>query len=408
MQHHQNGAGRQVGGGRGDQRDGVLAGFGGRLQDHHALVGEQRRAEQFGQFVGRDLTGPQPVDRHVVGARPRPARTRRISPTARSTSRSSSPRTRCSPTVALTPRWCHGAPTRPDTDHATSAQRRGTRRRAGTTATATAARPPRCHRPPSAQAGPARRHRNRRARKPTGGRAATCSNHHTSGPGEPDQQSRRPAATAHTTAAAAVPSTVIGGITTATARFASTEIRLNCPEIAAISGAVTSCAASAMHDASASGLGHPLADQPRRPHRRQHHQRRGRRHRQREAQVDGQLRCDHHQRDDGGRQHRDGLTSPAGQHRQQRDGAPSPPHAAHWHWAAPPRRTSTSARAASATAAARPDQVRRQQHRRADDRDVGSRHRGQMCQPGGAELGGGRRPETPAVSPSTSPGRIAA
>ena len=72
--------------------------------------------------------------------------------------------------------------------------------------------------------------------------------------------SRSPAAghTGHR-AAAAVPSTVIGGITGATTRFAITATRLSWPEIAATSGAVTSCAASAMPTASASGLGHPRA-----------------------------------------------------------------------------------------------------------------------------------------------------
>ena len=57
--------------------------------------------------------------------------------------------------------------------------------------------------------------------------------------------------------AAAVPSRVIGGITGATSRLARIETRLSWPEIAAISGAVAHCAASAMHSASAAGLGQP-------------------------------------------------------------------------------------------------------------------------------------------------------
>ena len=64
----QHGARRQVGGGGGDQRDRVLAGLGGGLQHHHALVGEQRRAQQLGQLAGADLTGAQPIHRDVVGA----------------------------------------------------------------------------------------------------------------------------------------------------------------------------------------------------------------------------------------------------------------------------------------------------------------------------------------------------
>ena len=54
-------------------------------------------------------------------------------------------------------------------------------------------------------------------------------------------------------------------MTTATARFAATETRLNVPEIPATSGAVTSWAATATLTASASGLGHP------RPTRRRDH-----------------------------------------------------------------------------------------------------------------------------------------
>ena len=60
-------------------------------------------------------------------------------------------------------------------------------------------------------------------------------------------------------AAAAVPITVIGAITTATARLATTATTLNVPEMAATSGAVTSCAATATLTASANGLGQPRA-----------------------------------------------------------------------------------------------------------------------------------------------------
>ena len=64
----QHGARRQVGGGGGDQRDGVLACLRGGFQHHHPLVGEQRRAQQFGQLAGADLTRAQAIDRNVVGA----------------------------------------------------------------------------------------------------------------------------------------------------------------------------------------------------------------------------------------------------------------------------------------------------------------------------------------------------
>ena len=53
----------------GDQRHRVLARLGGRLEHHDAFVGEQRRAEQFGELVGADLAGAQPVHRDVLGAR---------------------------------------------------------------------------------------------------------------------------------------------------------------------------------------------------------------------------------------------------------------------------------------------------------------------------------------------------
>ena len=64
----QLGARRHVGRGFGDQLGGFLAGLTGGLQDDDALVGEQRRAEQFGQFVDADVARPHPVDRNVVGA----------------------------------------------------------------------------------------------------------------------------------------------------------------------------------------------------------------------------------------------------------------------------------------------------------------------------------------------------
>ena len=72
---------------------------------------------------------------------------------------------------------------------------------------------------------------------------------------------RRSALAGHQTdsAAAAVPITVIGAITTATARLASAATTLNVPEMAATSGAVTSCAATATLTASANGLGQPRA-----------------------------------------------------------------------------------------------------------------------------------------------------
>ena len=57
--------------------------------------------------------------------------------------------------------------------------------------------------------------------------------------------------------AATVPITVMGGMTTATARFATTETRLKVPDMPATIGAVTNCAANATTTASASGLGQP-------------------------------------------------------------------------------------------------------------------------------------------------------
>ena len=50
--------------------DGLLARLGRGLQHHDPLVGEQRRAEQLGQFVGADLARAQPIDGNVVGAGP--------------------------------------------------------------------------------------------------------------------------------------------------------------------------------------------------------------------------------------------------------------------------------------------------------------------------------------------------
>ena len=60
-------------------------------------------------------------------------------------------------------------------------------------------------------------------------------------------------------AAAALPSTVIGAISAATAKLAAAATRLSRPEMPAISGAVTNCAAHATQAASASGLGQPAA-----------------------------------------------------------------------------------------------------------------------------------------------------
>ena len=88
--------------------------------------------------------------------------------------------------------------------------------------------------------------------------SATRNSHHSSGP--VNRMNNR-AADGHTghRAAAAVPSSVIGGMTTATARLASTPTKLSRPEMAATNGAVTNCAASAMQMPSASGFGTPRA-----------------------------------------------------------------------------------------------------------------------------------------------------
>ena len=84
--------------------------------------------------------------------------------------------------------------------------------------------------------------------------SATRSSHHSSGP--VSRISRAATAGSGTlSAAAAVPSIVMGGMTGVTARLAASPTRLSCPETAAMSGAVTSCAAAATHSASASGLG---------------------------------------------------------------------------------------------------------------------------------------------------------
>ena len=74
MHDHQLGARRDVRGGIGDQLGGFLACLTGGFQHDDALVGEQRRAQQFGQLVDTDLTGPHPVDRDVVGTGALPRR----------------------------------------------------------------------------------------------------------------------------------------------------------------------------------------------------------------------------------------------------------------------------------------------------------------------------------------------
>src|ERR1700712_3519344 len=73
---------------------------------------------------------------------------------------------------------------------------------------------------------------------------ATLSSHHVSGPVKRISSCPPPGQLVERIAAA-VPITVIGGITTATTRFAATDTRLNVPEIPAISGAVTNWAATA-------------------------------------------------------------------------------------------------------------------------------------------------------------------
>ena len=68
MHDHQFGAHRHVRGGVGDQLGGVFAGFTGGFQHDDAFVGEQRRAQQFGQFVDPDVAGAHLVHRNVAGA----------------------------------------------------------------------------------------------------------------------------------------------------------------------------------------------------------------------------------------------------------------------------------------------------------------------------------------------------
>lgn len=85
--------------------------------------------------------------------------------------------------------------------------------------------------------------------------SATRSSHHRAGPVNLITRPARSGA-ADANAAAPVPSTVIGGMTTATARLAATDTTLKDPDIAATSGAVTRWAATATQTASASGLGH--------------------------------------------------------------------------------------------------------------------------------------------------------
>ena len=69
MHDDQRGSRRQIRGHIRNEGHRILARFGRRLQNNHTFVGEQRRAEQFGQLAGADLTGTQPVHRDVVGAR---------------------------------------------------------------------------------------------------------------------------------------------------------------------------------------------------------------------------------------------------------------------------------------------------------------------------------------------------
>ena len=259
----------------------------------------------------------------------------------------------------------------------------------GTTATATAARSavPRRRRPAH------RRSRPAPARSPRGIFAAQCAirnNHHSSGPVNrisscaPDGQNRH-------SAAAAVPSTVIGAISAATARLAAADTRLTRPEMPAISGAVTNCAAHATQTASASGLGQPAATRRRdqigamttsaavattdkaRP------------------DVDGQLRRDHHQQQHGGRPKPELPAGAATTARPPRRSRPSPPPATRWRVGCTTMTNSTKAMPANADRGPRADQPRRKQHRSADDRDVGPGHRGQVRQTGRAEFLPGHR-----------------
>src|SRR5882757_7598727 len=184
---------------------------------------------------------------------------RSTSPTDRSTSSSSSPSTRCS---WLTLRSCHVAPTAPvpgltpapATAHAIR----------HTAADATPTRPHR-HRHTTTEPSPTAATQNAPAGPDGTGTTApgtadahlaTRSSHHNSGP---VKRTKNCAAAGHTvdTAAAPVPITVMGAMTTATARFAAIDTRLTVPDIPATSGAVTSWAATATLTASARGLGQP-------------------------------------------------------------------------------------------------------------------------------------------------------
>ena len=64
----QNRAVREVGGRGLDECHRLLPRLGGGLQHDHALVGEQRRTQQFGQFGCADLTGAHAVHRDIVDA----------------------------------------------------------------------------------------------------------------------------------------------------------------------------------------------------------------------------------------------------------------------------------------------------------------------------------------------------
>src|SRR5262249_24568957 len=140
-------------------------------------------------------------------------------------------------TSSLTPRSCHDRPTASDTVHAT--------RHAATTPVATRTHR---HRHASTAAIPATAMHTMPSR-PDGtlmedpgtpaAHRATRNSHHNSGAvtgiksGAPDGHRRHGVA-------AAVPTTVIGEITAATARLATTDTTLKVPDIPATSGAATS------------------------------------------------------------------------------------------------------------------------------------------------------------------------
>ena len=91
--------------------------------------------------------------------------------------------------------------------------------------------------------------------------AAQCairSTHHSSGPVNRISSCAAAGQNKHS-APAALPSTVIGAISAATARLAAAATTLTRPEMPAISGAVTNCAAHATQTASDNGLGQPAA-----------------------------------------------------------------------------------------------------------------------------------------------------